>query len=227
MDIFDAIRERHSVRSYKDKAIEGETLKELLAAIEDCNRDSGLHIQLVMNEPKAFDSFLGHYGNFKGVKNYIAMVGKKGSEYEELCGYYGEKIVLIAQMLGLNTCWVKSTYKKISKVFSVEEDEKLHIVIAIGYGENCGVPHKSKDISEVSRIIQTNQSNVVLPAWFNKGMDAVMLAPTAINQQNFLFVLEENTVKATSGLAVCGRIDLGIAKYHFEIGAGDHPFTWV
>ncbi|MEI3552822.1 MAG: nitroreductase family protein [Acutalibacteraceae bacterium] len=42
-----------------------------------CNQESGLHIQLVTNEPKAFDSFMAHYGKFKGVTNYLALIGKK------------------------------------------------------------------------------------------------------------------------------------------------------
>ena len=47
-----------------------------------------------------------------------------------------------------------------------------------------------------------------------------MLAPTAVNQQKFLFTLngDEVTAKATGG--VYSRIDLGIVKYHFEVGSG-------
>ena len=43
------------------------------------------------------------YTSFSGVKNYIALIGKKSPNLEEACGYYGEKIVLRAQQLGLNT----------------------------------------------------------------------------------------------------------------------------
>ncbi len=59
-----------------------------------CNRESGLHIQLVTNEPKAFAGFMAHYGKFSGVTNYIAMIGKKGPGLDEKCGYYGERMVL-------------------------------------------------------------------------------------------------------------------------------------
>ena len=79
MELINAINERHSVRQYSDRPIEAELLKELQAEIEACNREGQLHIQLVTNEPKAFDGFMAHYGKFSGVKNYIALIGKKAT----------------------------------------------------------------------------------------------------------------------------------------------------
>jgi len=55
MELLDAIKTRNSVRSYTDKKIEGETQSELKQLIEDCNKESGLHIQLCLNEPTAFN----------------------------------------------------------------------------------------------------------------------------------------------------------------------------
>ena len=77
MTITEAIRERHSVRSYMDKKLPLEVISELQKEISKCNEESGLNIQLVLNEPKAFDSFMAHYGKFSGVQNYIALIGKK------------------------------------------------------------------------------------------------------------------------------------------------------
>ena len=91
MDVMEAIKERNSVRSYTDKKIEGEVKKSLEDEIMACNQDGGLNIQLITEEPNAFDSFLAHYGKFSGVNNYIALIGKKGSELEEKVGYYGER----------------------------------------------------------------------------------------------------------------------------------------
>lgn len=140
MDLNKAMQERHSVRSYLDKPIGSDALKELNSIIDDCNRDGGLHIQLIVNEPKAFDGFMAHYGKFSGVKNYVALIGEKGKD--EKIGYYGEKIVLAAQALGLNTCWVAMTYKKIKTAFTVGKGERFYCVIAIGYGATQGVAHK-------------------------------------------------------------------------------------
>ena len=81
MDIFEAMKKRHSVRRYVDKKIEDSIANELLAYIEECNQKSGMHIQLCLDEPNAFDSFMAHYGSFKNVKNYIVIVGKKGKDF--------------------------------------------------------------------------------------------------------------------------------------------------
>ena len=124
MNIHEAIAERHSVRRYTEQPIEGEVLRELQNEIETCNAESGMRFQLVLDEPQAFSSFLARYGHFTGVRNYIALVGEKRKDSEEVCGYYGERIVLKAQMLGLRTCWAALTYKKIPGAFTVEKGEK-------------------------------------------------------------------------------------------------------
>lgn len=220
MDLTEAMKVRHSVRQYKNKDLDAETIKALQAEINKCNQESGLHIQLVTNEPKAFDGFMAHYGKFHGVTNYIAMIGKKGG-LDEKCGYYGERLVLFAQQLGLNTCWVAMTYSKIKTAFVIEQGEKLYIVIALGYGETQGVSHKTKEMNDVIRAEEE------MPEWFLKGMEAVLLAPTAMNQQKFLFTLRGNQVSAKAGIGFYTKIDLGIVKYHFEIGAGRDKFEWA
>ena len=219
MDILKAMKERHSVRAYKDQPITGATLERLKAMVDKANADSGLHIQLVLNEPKAFDSRMAHYGKFSGVKNYLALIGKRDGDLDEKCGYYGEQIVLGAQTLGLNTCWVALTYKKIPEAFTVEKDEKLLMVIAIGYGEDQGRPHASKFYDEVAKPHDA-------PQWFKSGVEAALLAPTAINQQKFSFELRGDKVRAKAKFGTCSKTDLGIVKYHFEVGSGKDSTIW-
>lgn len=220
MDLLEVMEQRHSVRSYTDRKIEDEVKEKLDQKIRECNEESGLHMQLVCNEPRAFDGFMAHYGKFSGVMNYIAMVGPKGKDLEEKVGYYGEKLVLYAQQLGLNTCWVALTYQKVKGAFQVKSGEKLSLVIAIGYGSTNGTAHHSKAEGEVSKV------NGSAPEWFKKGIEASLLAPTAMNQQKFKFILNGKKVSAVCGNGFYTKIDLGIAKYHFEIGAGKENFTW-
>lgn len=222
MNLAEAMEARHSVRQYKNKPLEADAVSALQAEIKDCNRKSGLHIQLVTNEPKAFDGFMAHYGKFSGVTNYIAMIGKKGPELEEKCGYYGERLVLLAQQLGLNTCWVAMSYSKIKTAFVVDKGEKLCVVISLGYGETSGIPHKSRPIGEV-----TKGDVQIMPDWFLNGVKAALLAPTAMNQQKFVFSCKENQVSAKAGAGFYTKLDLGIVKYHFEIGAGQDNFKWI
>ena len=220
MDILEAIQLRHSVRAYTDKKIDGEVLDQLRKMINECNSDSGLNIQLCLNEPKAFSGLMARYGNFKNVKNYIALVGKKDENLEEKIGYYGEMIVIKAQQLGLNTCWVAMSYSKGKNIAKVASGEKSLMVLSLGYGETNGVSRKSKPIEKLCSV------NENMPDWFRKGMEAVQLAPTAMNQQKFRFDLDGKMVHAVAGFGFYTRVDLGIAKYHFEIGAGKNDWEW-
>lgn len=220
MDLLQAMNERHSVRSYTQQPIAGKTKEALLGFIKQCSKESGLHLQLVLDEPNAFDGLMAHYGKFSGVRNYIVMAGKKAADLEETCGYYGEKIVLYAQTLGLNTCWVALTYSKGKAASQLSKGEKMCLVIAIGYGRTNGAAHKVKSRESVMKVEGTP------PDWFIQGVDAALLAPTAMNQQKFVFSLKDNTVTAKAGIGFYSKIDLGIAKYHFELGAGSENFRW-
>lgn len=227
MTLQEAITARHSVRKYIDKEIPADIVTALQNKIAEYNKVGNLNIQLVLNETRAFTGMLS-YGSFSGVRNYFVMVGKKGADLDERVGYYGEQLVLLAQTLGLNTCWVGLSYRKVPEAYNVGKDEKLACMIALGYGETQGVSHKIKTIEQVS-----NASDLT-PAWFKRGVEAALLAPTAVNQQKFSFEYvgmsnNRHLVRAKKGFSMIGytKMDLGIAKYHFEIGAGKENFEWV
>ncbi|NMA95666.1 MAG: nitroreductase [Clostridiales bacterium] len=218
MDILEAIKARHSVRRFTGKKIEGEVKEALLRAIDECNEESGLNFQLCLNEPNAFKSRFFHYGTFKNCKDYIALIGPKGMD--EKYGYYGQKVVLKAQQLGLNSCWVGLTYNKFKIPCIIGKGESIRLVIALGYGKTQGRARKSKDIMKLCKV------DGDMPDWFKKGMEAATLAPTALNQQRFLMILNGTTVTAKALPAPYSKVDLGIVKYHFEIGAGKQNFNW-
>ena len=227
MTLLEAISARHSVRKYLDKEIPADIIAALQNKIMECNKIGHLNIQLVQNETKAFTGMLS-YGSFSGVKNYIVMVGKRSKDLDERVGYYGELLVLFAQTLGLNTCWVGLSYRKVPEAYNVGKDEKLVCMIALGYGETQGVPHKIKSAEDAS-----NASDIT-PSWFKKGVEAALLAPTAVNQQKFSFEYvgmsnNRHQVRAKKGISMIGytHIDLGIAKCHFEIGAGVKNLQWI
>lgn len=220
-DMMELMRQRHSVRQYADKPIPAELRDALDAYTEELNREGGLHIQLVYDEPECFNSRMAHYGRFENCSNYIAVIGMKAADLEERGGYYGEKLVLKAQELGLNTCWATLTHGK-SRV-SIGADEKEVILIALGYGKTQGSARRSKSAAAVSNLDTSS------PAWFRRGVEAALLAPTAVNQQKFRFeLMGENRVSAKPGLiGSCLKIDLGIVKCHFELGAGKENFQWA
>ena len=209
MDILEIMKNRHSVRQYKDQPIESSKREAINAFAKEINAESELSVQIFYDEPKCFDSFMAHYGKFENVKNYIAIVGNKNEQ--EKAGYYGEKLVLKCQELGLNTCWVAMTHGK-SKA-EIKSGQKLLIIISLGYGKTQGVAHKSKSIAELGKADHSTE-------WFDEGMEAVSLAPTAMNQQKFFFELKNGKITAKNLGGFYSKIDLGIAKYHFEAVTG-------
>ena len=229
MTLEEAIKARHSVRAYKAQPLAEDIVNVLEKEIEEQNRQGHLHIQLIKNEPKAFQGKLAKYGKFSNVTNYLVMAGQKAEDLDERIGYYGEHLVLLAQTLGLNTCWVGLSYSKIPGTYVLEEGEVIKAYIAIGYGETQGVGHKIKTVEKAS-----NASDIT-PSWFRKGVEAALLAPTAVNQQKFFFEYipardsKPAQVIAKRSFSLIGytRLDLGIAKYHFEVGAGKDNFEWA
>lgn len=215
------VEERHSVRAYLKKDIEQNLINEINRDIEEYNNIGDLHIQFITNEPNAFGkSILADFGKFRNVNNYIVMIGKKCDNLDEKIGYFGEKLVIKAQSLGLNTCWVGGTYSKKNTKYDIKEDEKLVCVIAIGYGETNGKTRKLKSISSVA------SSDVEMPDWFLKGVRFALLAPTALNQQRYKIILKDNKVDIVSKMGFYTKVDLGIIKYHFELGAGKEHYSF-
>ena len=216
-----AIDQRHSVRRYLPKELEDRHHFELLKFIDSLNRESGLNFKLVVRDKRAFGTRLARYGKFEDVSNYIVIKGKRGKDFAKRCGYYGEKAVIFAQSLGLNSCWVGLHYKKNKKTFEILSGEKLCCVIAIGYGRNSGAKRRCKTVEQVSNYTQG------MPKWFLSGVESALKAPTAINRQAFYFeLINENEVKLKTKWGPFYNTDFGIVKYHFEVGAGKENFTW-
>lgn len=212
MDYLKLMKERHSVRKYLPKAIEPEKAAELNAYIAELNEKYDMSIRLVEGE-NVFDHLILGYGMIKGCNNYLYVSGKDDSALDERAGYVGEHIVLKAQDMGLNTCWVGGFFKKKRVEYTHPEGHRFVLVIAIGYGENQGSKAKTKTFDEVSL-------SKDVPDWYRKGIAAVLLAPSAVNQKKWKFeLIGEDKVHVTTAKGPFAITDVGIAKCHFELGA--------
>lgn len=215
MTILEAIDARHSVRAYTKRPLDGAAADALNAEIDACNRESGLSIRLCLNEPRAITGLLAHYGRFENAVNYIALIGRDDEDLYELCGYWGERLVLFAETIGLNTCWIAGSYQKSEVRGLVGDGERLAALISVGYGAKPGHPHRSKSFRQVT------ETEGLMPQWFRDGVEAALKAPTAINQQRFRFLLDgEGNVRVKALMGPFSKIDLGIVKYHFELASG-------
>lgn len=232
MDIHEAMLARHSVRSYTDEPLSDEEIDALVEEIAYCNYKGNLDIQLRVEEPSTFVGGFASYGQIKNARNYIAMVGPKGKTIDERLGYYGERIVLAAQMIGLNTVWLGLTYNKSKMRAHKDKGSVCPVVIAVGHGVDDGHPHKVRELESLCLVEgQAVEQVSELPRWFTAGLEAAQLAPTAMNQQKFSFDLVDGVngyaVHAQTKRGPYTKLDLGIAKYHFEVGAREHSNEWI
>lgn len=213
MSEIEAIKERHSVRNYEAKKIEADKVEKIRAKIEELNKEGNLHLQFMVDAGKTYNKLFNKVAGLGSAPSVIACVGIDDETLEQRVGYYGEKLVLFIQELGLNTCWA-GTFNQKNIGAEVGDGEKLVISIAVGYGKDKGKPHKSKSPEQV---IEAKGDR---PYWFNKGVDMALLAPTAINQQKFTIRLnEDESVDFVDKGGIFSQVDLGIVRCHFEIGA--------
>ncbi|MBB2954877.1 nitroreductase [Bifidobacterium commune] len=225
MKLSEATRVRHAVRRYTEEPIAQNVADELEEIILQCNTDGGLHMELKLNDPAAFDDYSTAYGVYKNARNLVIIVSDGTPDTDERCGYYGAQVLLKATQLGLDTAWIRQVDQPLAKGES-ESDEPLRFAIVLGYGVGHGHPHRSRDYDQVASVPE----GMSAPDWFRNGVEVALLAPTSLGQQSFTFVLQSDgrTVEAKPGPSTCGYTDLGIAKYHFEIGAGPEAgFGWA
>ena len=219
MELIDLIRSRHSVRKYQDKPIEKEKRDTFNNYIENklCRAKGTPRIVACFDEPKAFENPDVHYGWFVNAKNYFVLIGKKYNELDEITlGFEGEKLVLKAQEMGLNTCWVALTFEREIVPVKLNEDEQIYSVISVGYGFKNGRERPSKTAQDVIACDTTNK-----PEWFDLAVEACLLAPTAKNLQRFKIVNDCGRYQvAESQQGEYSKIDLGIVKCHFELIEG-------
>jgi len=232
MTTLEAVNIRRSRRNYVSTPIEKDVVEKLRASMEQYNNTANLSMQLILNNPEAFNGLSKSYGLFSGVSKYMALVGQRSDEnLKEKFGYYGEKLVIEATQLGLGTCWVGGTFDKKSCVCEVQKGEAFYCVIAIG-NTVSELSFKEKLIAKVihrktKSVDELYEADGEVPEWFLKGMQAVQRAPSAVNKQPVTFYFKNGIVSAAvKDISAYQPIDMGIAKLHFEIGANGGVWDW-
>lgn len=219
MDLKEAMSQRHMVRKYTNRPLSAEIVKQLNDRAERMNEIYGISITLKTEDTRAFNALIKLI-LAKGVRNYFIMAGKDTPDLDERLGYCGAELMLYAQTLGLNTWWVGGTFNR-KLMTEMSSGNRVVGVIAVGYGQNQGVPHKSKTAEQVSRYEGD------APEWFRRGIDGALLAPTALAKQAFMITGSGKKVSIECDNGIFTGVDTGLVKYHFELGAGKNNFEWA
>lgn len=228
----DAIEIRKSRRKYLATPIATPIIGKLEQLIEEYNKKENLNIQLILDNSEVFNSFKKSYGILTGVQHYIALVGKQSdNDRKEKLGYYGELLTLAATKEGLGTCWVGLTFDKEACVCNVNSDETFECIIAIGNIES-NLSLKENLIQKASHLKSKTandlyRSDTTPPNHFLEGIRLVQKAPSGQNKLPIMFqYLNGHTSASITNTTGYEHIDLGIAKLHFELGAGGGHWTW-
>lgn len=218
-----AIENRISRRKFEKEPIAGGEKENIISLINQLNGESGLTMTFIEDGSAAFGKLRKSYGLFTNVRSLILMKGKKNDkDLKEKIGYYGEDLVLAITDLGLGTCWVGGTFDK--DELPIDSGEELACVVVVGKVEAPSLTEKMVR-SATHRKVKSMEERIIsaqpLPQWIQNGMKAVLFAPSAKNTQKAMFKYENSTLSAQIAEDYSmDLIDLGIAKKHFEIGAG-------
>lgn len=235
---YDAIERRHSRRKFENKALKPKNLKELSTVCEKFQPFPDARSVLVTENPEqVFRGAIGSYGKIKGAPAFIAFIGDTESDVvNEHIGYTGEGIILEAEAMGLNTCWVGGLFKPdvVASMVSMSDDEKVYAVTPVGYAPDrmtleerlmagFGLTSRRKTLSKLC--IGIRQSD--WPRWLKPTLEAARQAPSRMNRQPWRFHVEKdsiaiavnrNTVDADS--VTSERLCCGIAMLHIEVAVG-------
>ena len=235
------IRNRKSVRTYKEQPVPEQTLNQVRDYLQ---HDTGL-----FEVPVSFSILNARETGVSspvilGADTYVAGKYKKQKNAELSFGYAFEKFILYAASLGLGTVWLAATIdrKAFEKAVQLKEDEVMPAVTPLGYAA------EKRSIREIMmRKGMKSDSRLPFEELFFHGnfqhplkesdagiwklpLEMVRLAPSATNKQPWRVVVEKGRVyfyeKKTPGYdrettGDIQKVDLGIALCHFEIAAED------
>ena len=216
---------RSSRRVYLNRPVAKEKVEVLKETIEKLNIEGGVSMVWIDDASDAFSGFKKSRGLFKNVRSAVLLKGgKKDAHLFEKLGYYGECIALTATAMDLGSCFVGGTFDKNSDVFSLKKEERMALVLTIGEtGDrkrlreraiHYFIHRREKSVEDLYLSYKTP------PEWFLRGVKAAAKAPSAKGRQPAYFEYLSGEVRGfVSEKEWFDILDLGIAKYHFEIGA--------
>ncbi|MBQ8092379.1 MAG: nitroreductase family protein [Clostridia bacterium] len=208
---YDAIHKRHSVRQYTGAPTDEQLTR--LGVL--CKKLSWQGINIRMFRGPGLKSVI------KGTNVYAVIVAKNGTA-PELEGYMGEAFVLEATAMGLGTCWLGAGFNPdiVNKNVSLQNDEQVHCVIAIGQVTPSNANPKRRTLEQVCKKNAEELSK--LGVWQQAAVEAARLAPSAINLQPWTIEVDASSLSVLERRVLINKyagIDRGICMLHAAVGA--------
>lgn len=241
----DIIKNRKSVRTYKEEQIPQQMMKQIQDYLDQDDNPFGVPLTFTILDAKrnGVSSSV-----ILGAETYVAGKYHKQKNAEVAFGYAFEKFILYATTLGLGTVWLAATIdrKAFEQAIALKEDEVMPAVTPLGFAaEKRSIRENMmrKGMKSDSRLpfeklffegdFQHPLSAKQAGKWADP-LEMVRLAPSATNKQPWRAVVQGNKVHfyevKTKGYAKestgdIQKVDVGIALCHFEIGAKEAGFN--
>lgn len=140
MEYMERIKERKSVRAYKEKKIPDQVLEELRAHFENGMRlipDIEMELYFLDSDVKdKLEGAAGYKGFMIGAPRYTLLLSERKEYYIENAGYAGEDLVLKMTALGLGSCWLSCRDSdRVKESLGLRSDKEVVAIIAFGYKE--------------------------------------------------------------------------------------------
>jgi nitroreductase len=234
MGQFDAIYRRKSIRKYSDEYVPVgiiEEIKDMVTHGKRLYEDIDMDVHVIENGLKFQEVLPGIIGSYGKVKapHYIVVTSERKEGYLENIGFTMESIVLELTDMGIGTCWIGGNIDKclFDDFITMKNNHVPVVIIAFGYprDENDDVKTivNSRKRMDISEIFNGNLDDL----WY-KIMEAVRVAPSAVNIQPWRFFNEDHRIDVYSvkrtlftnkHLEEMNRIDVGIGLSHLDIAA--------
>ncbi len=236
MNYKNLISNKRSVREFKNEEIEAVKF-DLIREYINSSKKLLPQIQVdfkVYNKDEAYqklDKVAGYNGYMIEAPNYIVILSDVCDGYIENSGYIGEKLILKARDLGIDSCWVTFEDSSIIKErLKIESDKEVTAIIALGYGEVVKSKSSSSDSDRlgVDKIVYIDEwgKNATIEILEQRGLlDAfsfARMAPSTLNRQPWRFIIDGGKLmlavrKDEFASEYEGKIDVGIAMLYFSL----------
>lgn len=230
MDIIQAIKARHSVRSYNGALLEDAVKQELQAYAYGVDSPFGGRYSFRLRTfPKDGNLRPGTYGIIKGARDYFLIAYGDDMQSALSAGFAFEQVVLRATAMGLGTCWMGGTYRRETFDPGIiwPEGVTLKVVCPIG------IPQKPRLFERMARKIMRSSSRLPFGSLFHldnyghplpedtafaESLSMMRLAPSSVNSQPWRAVQCDDVLHLyCRERDKMSLVDMGIGLCHFKL----------
>lgn len=252
MDYKSLIVNGRSVRNFKETAVEAKKISDLEQYIADCKKlvpSIELEVKFFAGDDayKRLYGIAGYQGVMIEAPNYLVLLSENKEQYIENAGYVGERAILKARDLGVDSCWVSfQDQAAIKTTLSIDSDKEVVALIALGYASNVkqvegagktgdnysksnlSVGNSGSDRISIEEMVYIDKWGVSASAELLEEralLDAfsyARMAPSALNKQPWRFIVDGGKVilainNENYSGSYVNKIDAGIVMLYFGV----------